>query len=147
MFFKTGPYQPQADQSPAWNRGAYLVNAVAHCGECHTPRNVLGGFRQSQFLAGNPDGVDDAKAPNITPDRKTGIGKWTENDLVYYLETGATPDGDYAGDTMADVIDNSTAQLTGDDRRAIAVYLKSLAAVEQAIRKEKQKKNQQDEFL
>lgn len=147
MFFKTGPYQPQADQSPAWNRGAYLVNAVAHCGECHTPRNVLGGFRQSQFLAGNPDGVDDAKAPNITPDRKTGIGKWTENDLVYYLETGATPDGDYAGDTMADVIDNSTSQLTGDDRRAIAVYLKSLAAVEQAIRKEKQKKNQQDEFL
>jgi mono/diheme cytochrome c family protein len=130
MFFTPGPRQPQAGQSPAWNRGAYLVNAVTHCGECHTPRNMLGGFRQSQHLAGNPDGVDDAKVPNITPDRDTGIGKWSENDLVYYLETGATPDGDYAGDAMADVIDNSTSQLTGDDRRAIAVYIKSLPAVQ-----------------
>jgi mono/diheme cytochrome c family protein len=146
MFFAPGPYQPHTDQSPMWNRGAYLVEAVTHCGECHTPRNMLGGFKQSQHLAGNPDGVDDAKVPNITPDRETGIGKWTENDLVYYLETGATPDGDYAGDTMADVIDNSTSQLTADDRRAIAVYIKSLPAVEQAIRKEKKKKTKPDEY-
>ncbi|MHB1141821.1 MAG: c-type cytochrome [Sulfuricaulis sp.] len=146
MFFNPDPYQPHADQSPAWNRGAYLVNAVTHCGECHTPRNMLGGFRQSQHLAGNPDGVDDAKVPNITPDRGTGIGKWTENDLVYYLETGATPDGDYAGDAMADVIDNSTSYLTQDDRRAIAVYIKALPAVEHAIRKEKKKKTEPDEY-
>ena len=133
MFFKPGSYdEPQADQAPAWNRGAYLVKAVTHCGECHTPRNPLGGFRPSQYLAGNPDGVDDAKAPNITPDRKTGIGKWTKSDLVYYLETGATPDGDYAGDAMAEVIDNSTSHLPNEDRRAIAVYLKSLPAVETA---------------
>jgi mono/diheme cytochrome c family protein len=130
MFFNPGTYQPQAGQSPAWNRGAYLVEAVTHCGECHTPRNLLGGFKQSQHLSGNPHGVDDAKTPNITPDRKTGIGKWSENDLVYYLETGATPDGDYAGDAMAEVIDNSTSYLIQDDRRAIAVYLKSLPAVE-----------------
>jgi len=147
MFFAPGTYQPQADQSPAWNRGAYLVNAVTHCGECHTPRNLLGGLKKSRQLAGNPHGVDDAKAPNITPDRETGIGKWTENDLVYYLETGATPDGDYAGDAMAEVIDNSTSQLTKDDRRAIAVYLKSLPAVEQAVRKEKKKKTEPDEYL
>jgi mono/diheme cytochrome c family protein len=147
VFFDPGSYQPQTDQSPAWNRGAYLVKAVTHCGECHTPRNLLGGFKQAQYLAGNPHGVDDAKVPNITPDRNTGIGKWTENDLVYYLETGATPDGDYAGDAMADVIDNSTSHLTSDDRRAIAVYIKSLPAVEQAIRKEKKKKTEKEDYL
>lgn len=146
MFFEPGSFQPQSDKPPVWNRGAYLVKAVAHCGECHTPRNLLGGFKKSQYLAGNEHGVDDAKAPNITPDRKTGIGKWTENDLVYYLETGATPDGDYAGDTMAEVIDNSTSRLTPEDRRAIAVYIKSLPAVEQAIRKEKKQKTKQDEY-
>jgi mono/diheme cytochrome c family protein len=140
MFFYPGSYQPQTDQSPAWNRGAYLVKAVTHCSECHTPRNPLGGFKQAQYLAGNPHGVDDAKVPNITPDRNTGIGKWTENDLVYYLETGATPDGDYAGDAMAEIIDNSTSHLTGDDRRAIAAYIKSLPAVEQAIQKQNKKK-------
>ena len=148
MFFYPGAYQPQTDQSPAWNRGAYLVNAVTHCGECHTPRNLLGGFKQSQFLAGNPHGVDDAKVSNITSDRNTGIGKWTENDLVYYLETGATPDGDYAGDAMAEIIDNSTSHLTGDDRRAIAVYIKSLPAVEaqrlERDRKEKKPKKKED---
>jgi mono/diheme cytochrome c family protein len=148
MFFKPGSYESQADQATTWNRGAYLVNAVAHCGECHTPRNLLGGFKQSQHLAGNPHGVDDAKAPNITLDRKTGIGKWSENDLVYYLETGATPDGDYAGDAMAEVIDNSTSHLTQDDRRAIAVYIKSLPAVEtkklERDRKEKKPKKKED---
>lgn len=146
MFFQPGPFQPQPDQSPIWNRGAYLVNAVTHCGECHTSRNLLGGFKKSLHLAGNPHGVDDAKAPNITPDRKTGIGKWTENDLVYYLETGATPDGDYAGDAMAEIIDNSSSHLTKDDRHAIATYIKSLPALEQAVRKEKKKKTEQDEY-
>ena len=146
LYFKPGPLQPTPDKPPAWNRGAYLVKAVAHCGECHTPRNLLGGFKSAQELAGNPNGVDDAKAPNITPDRETGIGKWTENDLVYYLETGATPDGDYAGDAMAEVIDNSTSHLTSDDRRAIAVYIKSLPAVERVVRKQKKKKTEQDEY-
>ena len=130
LFFKPGAFQPQPDKSPAWNRGAYLVNAVGHCGECHTPRNFLGGFKQSMQLAGNAYGVDDAEIPNITPDRKTGIGRWTEKDIAYYLKTGATPDGDYAGDVMADVIDHSTAHLTDQDRRAIATYIVSLPARE-----------------
>ena len=130
LYFKSGPLQPQPDNSPAWNRGAYLVRAVAHCGECHTPRNLLGGFKTAQELAGNPHGVDDAVIPNITPDRKTGIGGWSESDIADYLETGMTPDGDFAGDAMAEVIDNSTSHLTPEDRRAIAVYLKSLPAVE-----------------
>ncbi|HSD95582.1 MAG TPA: cytochrome c [Sulfuricaulis sp.] len=147
LFFNPGPYQPQADHSAAWNRGAYLATAVAHCGECHTPRNFLGGFKQSQCFAGNPDGVDGAKVPNITPDKKTGIGKWSQGDLVEYLETGLMPDGDYAGDAMAEVIDNSTSHLTHDDRRAIAIYIKSLPAVEQAARKQKKEKNKKEEYL
>ncbi len=130
LYFKPGPFSPQTEKSPIWNRGAYLVKAVGHCGECHTPRNLLGGLKASQELAGNPHGVDDAEIPNITPDKKTGIGAWSENDIAYYLETGMAPDGDFAGDAMAEVIDNSTSYLTQDDRRAIAVYLKSLPAIE-----------------
>lgn len=139
LFFNPGPFQPQPDQSAAWNRGAYLATAVAHCGECHTPRNFLGGFKESRRFAGNHDGAD---APNITPDKKTGIGKWSRSDLVEYLETGAMPDGDYAGDVMAEVIDNSLSHLTKDDCQAIAVYVMSLPPVESVAqeRKPKQKK-------
>lgn len=142
LFFKPGAFQPQPDQSAAWNRGAYLATAIAHCGECHTPRNFLGGFKNSQYFAGNHDGVDGADVPNITPDKKTGIGKWSQSDLVEYLETGAMPDGDYAGDAMAEVIDNSLSRLTKDDRKAIAVYVMSLPSVESAVheRKPRQKK-------
>jgi mono/diheme cytochrome c family protein len=137
LYFRPGVFQPLADKPPAWNRGAYLVKAVAHCGECHTPRHFFGGFKEAQYLAGNPHGVDDTKIPNITPDRKTGIGKWSASDIADYLETGMTPDGDFAGDLMADVIDNSTSVLTREDRRAIASYLKSLPAVESVERSPK----------
>ena len=140
LFFKPGAFQPQPDQSAAWNRGAYLVTAVAHCGECHTPRNFLGGFKKSRRFAGNPDGVDGADTPNITPDKKTGIGKWSQSDLVEYLETGAMPDGDYAGDAMAEVIDNSLSHLTKDDRKAIAVYVMSLPSVESVAHERKPRK-------
>lgn len=143
MFFHAGAFRPQPDRSAAWNRGAYLVDAVAHCGECHTPRNILGGFKPSLRLAGNADGIEGATAPNITPDKKTGIGKWSETDLAEYLETGATPDGDYAGDIMAEVIDNSLAQLTKEDRRAIAAYVMSLPPLESTIQKRANKKPKQ----
>jgi mono/diheme cytochrome c family protein len=140
MFFNPGPFQPQPNQSAAWNRGAYLATAVAHCGECHTPRNFLGGFRNSKRFAGNPHGADDADVPNITPDKNTGIGKWSQGDLVEYLDTGAMPDGDYAGDAMAEVIDNSLSHLTNDDRKAIAIYVMSLPAVESAVPEHKHRR-------
>ncbi|MBI3779091.1 MAG: cytochrome c [Gammaproteobacteria bacterium] len=140
MFLSTGAFQSQPDRSAAWNRGAYLVNAVAHCCECHTPRNFLGGFKESRQFAGNSEGVEGTAVSNITPDKKTGIGKWSETDLVEYLETGATPDGDYAGDIMAEVIDNSLAQLTKEDRRAIAAYVMSLPPLENTIHKRTNKK-------
>jgi mono/diheme cytochrome c family protein len=147
LFFNPGPYQPRLDQSAAWNRGAYLATAVAHCGECHTPRNFLGGFKESRRFAGNPDGVNGAKVPNITPDKKTGIGKWSQSDLVEYLETGAMPDGDYAGDAMAEVIDNSLSHLTNDDRKAIAIYVMSLPSVESvALERKSKKKKTKNEY-
>jgi mono/diheme cytochrome c family protein len=137
LFFSPGTMAPQPEQPAAWNRGAYLVNAVAHCGECHTPRNPMGGFMKSMFLAGGLGGAEDATGPNITPDKTTGIGKWRESDLAEYLETGAMPDGDYAGDVMADMIDNSTKYLTPGDRKAIAVYVMSLPPVRHEIRRVK----------
>lgn len=146
LFFNSGPFQARPDQSATWNRGAYLVNAVAHCAECHTPRNFLGGFKESLRLAGTADGVDGETVPNITPDKKTGIGKWSESDLIEYLDTGATPDGDYAGGAMAEEIDNSLHYLTREDRKAIAVYVMSLPAVEHAVQKKKKKKRRQDEY-
>jgi mono/diheme cytochrome c family protein len=145
-FFSPGVFTPQPEQSAVWNRGAYLVNAVAHCGECHTPRNPMGGLTKSKFLAGNPNGPDGAAVPNITPDKTTGIGKWRESDLVDYLETGAKPDGDYAGDAMAEVIDNNLKHLTKEDRKAIASYVLSLPPIEHALHKKKAAKKKKEEY-
>jgi mono/diheme cytochrome c family protein len=128
LFFNEGRFQPAPERSAAYNRGAYLVTALAHCGECHTPRNWFGAMEPDRFLAGNPDGPNGKRVPNITPDPKTGIGNWTEDDIVGVLTDGHTPDFDEVGGAMAEVV-KSTARLTDDDRRAIAVYLKSLPAV------------------
>lgn len=136
-YFEPGPYRPDPRQSVQWNRGAYLATAAAHCGECHTPRDRFGGLDARRYYAGTTAGPEGAVVPNITPDRRTGIGRWSERDLAYYLETGMTPDGDFAGDVMADVIDNGLRHLTRDDLRAIAVYVKSLPAIEHAVSKRK----------
>ena len=139
LYFTPGAWQPRPDKDETWNRGAYLVEAVTHCGECHTPRDALGGPRRALHLAGTRDGPDDSVVPNITPDRKTGIGRWRKSEIVEYLASGMTPEGDFAGDVMAEIIDRSTSRLTAADREAIAVYLLSLPPVEHATRKEKQK--------
>jgi mono/diheme cytochrome c family protein len=128
LFFTPGPFQPDPYRSAAYNRGAYLVNALAHCGECHTPRNWLGAPEPQRFLSGTAHGPDGKPVPNITPDPQTGIGNWTEDDIVGVLREGATPDLNYVTGAMAEVV-KSTAKLTDDDRRAIAVYLKSLPAI------------------
>jgi len=125
LFFRAGPLQPAADESADWNRGRYLSEAVAHCGECHTPRNFLGALESGRAMAGNPDGPDKQKAPNVTPDPETGLGKWSLEDIEYLLDTGIKPDGDVVGSGMADVT-RGTGKLTKADRHAIAVYLKSL---------------------
>jgi mono/diheme cytochrome c family protein len=117
-------------------RGEYLVRAVAHCGECHTPRTMTMATDNSRFLAGNPKGPEDAAIPNITPDRDTGIGKWTVEQIADYLGTGNKPDGDVAGGLMGEVIDGTLAgykDLTKADRVAIAQYLKTIPPVRNKI--------------
>ncbi len=146
LFFTSGPFQPQSDQSPTWNRGAYLATVVAHCGECHTPRNSLGALNKSLPYAGTPNGVDGTIVPNITPDKPTGIGTWSQSDLTEYLDSGATPDGDYAGDIMADVIDDSLHFLTIDDRKAIVAYVMSLAPIQDEMLEKKKTKRKKEEY-
>lgn len=135
LYFTPGAYRPDTSRSVAWNRGAYLAEAAAHCGECHTPRGALGGYQRGMHYAGTREGPEDSVVPNITPDRKTGIGRWRASELVTYLETGLMPDGDSAGDLMAEVIDNGLQYLRKDDLAAIAEYLLSQPPVEHAVRK------------
>ena len=87
--------------------------------------------------AGTRTGPEDSVVPNITPDKKTGIGRWRKREIAEYLDSGMTPDGDSAGDLMAEVIDRSTSLLTQADREAIATYLLSLPPIENAVRKER----------
>ena len=124
--FRPGPLMPKPEKSPAWNRGAYLVTALAHCGECHTPRNRLGGLRRDRWMAGARDGPEGEPTPNITPHMKDGIGGWSDEDLKTYLTEGMEPNGDFAESLMADVIDRSTGKLKASDIKAITVYLRSL---------------------
>jgi len=126
LFFTPGPLAPVAGQSAEWNRGRYLAEAVVHCEECHTPRNFLGALEHDHAFAGNPDGPDGQKAPDITPDPDTGIGKWSLGDIEEVLANGIKPDGDIVGSGMAEVVEG-TGKLTDADRHAIAVYIKSLS--------------------
>jgi mono/diheme cytochrome c family protein len=127
LLFQDGkPFTPDPARSDQWNRGAYLVNSLGHCAECHSPRNVLGGIIESQRFAGGPNPEGKGWVPNIT---QRGIDDWSEKDIAYFLETGQTPDGDSIGGSMGRVIKN-TSLLSAEDRAAIAVYLKSLPAVE-----------------
>ena len=122
LFFTPGPYASDSQLSPQANRGAYLVQALGHCGECHTPRNFLGGPKRSRFLAGGK-GPDGKRTPNLTPAR---LKKWDDKDLKDFLETGLTPDGDVAAETMGEVIRNTTSRLTPEDLAALMAYLRSL---------------------
>ena len=108
LYLERGPWAARPGRSRQWNRGAYLVEALVHCAECHTPRTALGGFRRGLCMAGNPEGLDGETVPNITPDFKTGIGKWSRDDIVDALEFGMLPDGDTFDSLMADVVEYGT---------------------------------------
>lgn len=124
--FTPARFAAELDRSEEWNRGAYLVRHLGHCGECHTPRNWLGATISDRELAGAAAADAAIKSPDITPNPTQGIGKWTEDELMFFLEIGMLPDGDFAGSEMAAVIDDNTGLLTAEDRRAIAVYLQSV---------------------
>ncbi len=125
MFFTPGPLAADPKQTPVINRGAYLVQALGHCGECHTPRNLLGGPKASRFLAGGK-GPDGKGVPNITP---TKLKKWSDKDLADFLTTGVTADGDVVAASMGEVITNTLSKLTPEDLAAILAYLRSIPAL------------------
>ena len=125
VFLDGRPFMPDPERSAVWNRGAYLVSGPGHCAECHSPRNVFGAVIASKRFAGAPSLDGKGFVPNIT---QQGLKDWSEKDIAYLLESGMTPDGDSVGSNMAEVVRN-TAQLSVDDRAAIANYVKSLSPV------------------
>jgi mono/diheme cytochrome c family protein len=128
LFFGDEPRVELASADDRIRRGQFLVEGPGHCGECHTPRNALGGVKADLWLAGaaNPEG--EGRIPNITPGSKS-VGSWSEADLVSYFETGFTPDYDSVGGSMVEVQQN-LSHLPGEDLAAIAAYLKAVPARE-----------------
>lgn len=126
LFLDGQPFKPDPGQSAAWNRGAYLVNGPGHCAECHSPRNVLGAIVAGKRFAGGPAPDGQGGVPNLT---QAKLKHWSESDFLDVLTTGMTPDADFVGGAMTEVVRN-TSQLPEADRKAIATYLKSLPPVE-----------------
>ncbi|MCQ2042410.1 MULTISPECIES: cytochrome c [Stutzerimonas] len=121
--FTEGEFEPDADKSEQWNRGAYLVQGLGHCGSCHTPKNLIGGDKSDGSLKGGE--LQGWMAPNISNTAHVGLGEWTEDDIVQYLKTGANR-YDIASGPMAEAVENSTQYWRDEDLRAVAVYLKDL---------------------
>lgn len=118
-------------------RGRYLVDHVALCGDCHTPRNWLGAPKKKLYLAGNPDGPFGEEVPNITPDKETGIGEWSRGDIADFILTGTKPDLDNAQGLMAEVIEGTPLgykDMKKEDALAIADYLKTIPAIKNKIK-------------
>jgi mono/diheme cytochrome c family protein len=128
--FEPGAMEADPTVAPAIARGAYLVNALGHCGECHTPRGAMGAMDRDRWLAGTAEGPEGGKVPNITPHPDTGIGAWSDAEILRVLETGMLPDFDVVGGGMGEVVRNSTGRLSESDRLAIIAYLRSLPAIE-----------------
>jgi mono/diheme cytochrome c family protein len=124
LYFSEGVYRPDPARTGAWNRGAYLVEGLGHCSDCHSPRNLLGGIEKSKDFNGAV--IDGWFALDLTSDIATGLGSWSADEIATYLKTGV-----YRGRTttlgpMAEVIRNSLSHLTDVDLKAMAEYLKSI---------------------
>jgi len=124
LYFKEGALKPDQGKTPAWNRGAYLVEGLGHCSGCHSPRNLIGGIEKSKDFKGAV--IDGWFAPDLTTDIVTGLGTWTVDEIAAYLKTGAIKGKTTAFGPMAEVVQNSLSYLSDDDLRAMAEYLKSI---------------------
>jgi mono/diheme cytochrome c family protein len=124
LFLDGRPFIPNPSQSAQWNRGSYLVNAPGHCAECHSPRNMLGAVKRNLRFTGGPAPDGQGGVPNITQQK---LKNWTVKDIADTLTTGMTPDADFVGGSMVEVVRN-TSQLSVADREAMATYIKSLPA-------------------
>jgi mono/diheme cytochrome c family protein len=122
FFFNPGPFVADPGKTPVINRGSYLVNALGHCGECHTPRNFLGGPKRSRHLAGAKL-AEGGGSSNLTPAR---LETKSDAEVKDFLQTGMTPDGDVAAESMGEVVRNTTSRLTPADLDALVAYLRSL---------------------
>ncbi|WP_406828593.1 c-type cytochrome [Microbulbifer sp. ARAS458-1] len=144
LFTPTGPFEPDPQQSESWNRGAYLVQALTHCGECHTPRGLA--FQQKAydetekgFLGGGPV-LDGWEAYNITPDRDSGIGDWSAEQLTQYLKTGHVNRLAQAGGPMGEAIQFSLSRMNDGDINAMVTYLRTIPPVKGKARVPRQQR-------
>ena len=126
MFNGDERFRPNADQSPQWNRGAYLAEAMGHCGECHTPRNLAFALDNHRKFAGAL--TAGWRAYNITSDNATGIGDWSDQDVYLYLSTGHANGHGGAAGPMGEATDDSLSYLVPDDTHALVTYLRSVPA-------------------
>jgi mono/diheme cytochrome c family protein len=123
LFFRPGIFQPNQQKSPEWNRGGYLVEGAAHCGACHTPKNLFGADRRGRAYGGGL--VQGWFAPRLDGAGRSGLKSWSVEDIVEYLQSGRNGKS-HADGLMAEVVVNSTSKMSDADVRAIAVYLKDL---------------------
>ena len=117
-------FQPDTSKSPEWNRGAYLAEALAHCGECHTPRNLAFALNNRLKFAGAV--TAGWRAFNISSDKTTGVGAWRDDDLVSYLSIGHADGHGTASGPMGEAVDHSLSKLAPEDIRAVVAYLRSV---------------------
>ena len=123
LFFRPGIFEPDQNKSPAWNCGGYLVEGAAHCGACHTPRNIFGADKRGQRFGGGR--VQGWFAPRLDNAPRSGLQSWSVDDIAEYLQSGRNARS-HAGGAMAEVVVHSTSKMSDADVRAIAVYLKGL---------------------
>jgi mono/diheme cytochrome c family protein len=126
IFFTPGEFHSDPSKSAEYNRGAYLVEGLGHCGDCHTPKNIAEAPIRSEAFAGEP--IQHWFAPNITSDVRQGIGGWSDDQLVAYLKTGVTPGKGVVAGPMAETVHDSLSQMNDADLHAIVVYLKAIPA-------------------
>jgi len=141
-FFFTSVIAPAKAPTEGIERGRYISEHVAHCQECHTPRTFTGTLNRSLDLAGNAEGIDGEVSPNITPDPKTGIGDWSEEEIVSLLQTGFLPNFDNVQGLMQFVIEGVPTggykDMTKEDGLAVARYLKSVPPIVHEVKRKKE---------